>query len=143
MARISGIDLNAGKRIDMALIKIYGVGRNNVEDILKSARIEASSRTKDLNADELNRIQKVIDTMKVEGDLREEVYNNIKRLKEIGAYRGIRHIKNLPVRGQRTRVNARTKRGKRMTIGAIKKEMAEKIAKAKTEKGAGAPAAKK
>lgn len=143
MARISGIDLNAGKRIDMALIKIYGVGRNNVEDILKSARIEASSRTKDLNADELNRIQKVIDTMKVEGDLREEVYNNIKRLKEIGAYRGIRHIKNLPVRGQRTRVNARTKRGKRMTIGAIKKEMAEKIAKAKTEKGAGTPVAKK
>lgn len=143
MARISGIDLNPAKRIDMSLIRIYGVGRNNVVGILKSARVESAKRTKDLTEDEFNRIQKILDTMRVEGDLREEVYSNVKRLKEIGTYRGLRHIRNLPVRGQRTRVNARTKRGKRMTIGAIKKEMAEKMEKAKAGKSAPAPAAKK
>jgi small subunit ribosomal protein S13 len=142
LARISGIDLEAKKRIDMALIKIYGVGRSNVVGILKSANVEPSKRTKDLNEDELNRIAKILETFKVEGDLREEVYSNIKRLKEIGSYRGLRHIRNLPSRGQRTRVNARTRRGKRMTIGAIKKEIAEKMDKAKAAKTA-SPAGKK
>lgn len=142
MARISGIDLESKKRIDIALTKIYGIGRSNVVNVLKSANVEAAKRTKELSEDELNRIQKVIDTMKVEGDLREEVYNNIKRLKEIGSYRGLRHIRNLPVRGQRTRTNARTKRGKRMTIGAIKKEMAEKMAKAQAAKSGSTPAKK-
>jgi small subunit ribosomal protein S13 len=125
----------------MALIKLYGVGRSNVVGVLKSASVDASKRTKDLSEDELNRIAKIIETLKVEGDLREEVYSNIKRLKEIGSYRGLRHIRNLPSRGQRTRVNARTKRGRRMTIGAIKKEIAEKMDKAKQAKAA--PAGKK
>ncbi len=104
--------------------------------VLKSAQVDGAKRVKDLSEDELNRISKVMDTIRVEGDLRGEVYDNIKRLKAIGSYRGIRHMKNLPVRGQRTRSNARTKRGKRMTIGAIKKELAERQEKAKTAKGA-------
>lgn len=142
LARVAGQELNREKRIDIALTHIYGVGRSNVVKILKSASIDASQRVKDLSEDDINKIQKVLDTVKVEGDLREEVYNNIKRLKEIGSYRGSRHIKNLPVHGQRTRVNARTKRGKRMTIGAIKKEMADKADKAKAAKSEGAPTKK-
>ena len=124
MARISGVDLNNEKRIDIALTKLYGIGRSNVGPLLKSAGISGSKRAKDLSEEEVNKLQKVVDGFKVEGDLRREVADNIKRLKEIGAYRGVRHSRNLPVRGQRTRSNARTKRGKRVTIGAIKKEMA-------------------
>ena len=127
MSRIAGIDLDNNKRVDIALTKLYGVGRSNVVGILKKAGVEASKRVKDLIEDELNKIQKIIDTMKVEGDLRGEVHGNIASLKQIGSYRGSRHSHNLPSRGQRTRSNARTKRGKRVTIGAIKKEMAEKM----------------
>ena len=127
MARISGVDLNNEKRIDIALTKLYGIGRSNVVPLLKSAGISGSKRAKDLSEEEVNKLQKVVDGFKVEGDLRREVADNIKRLKEIGAYRGVRHSRNLPVRGQRTRSNARTKRGKRVTIGAIKKEMAVKM----------------
>jgi small subunit ribosomal protein S13 len=143
MPRISGINLNINKRIDIALTYIYGVGRGNAGSILKSAQVEAAKRVKDLSEEEVNRIQKIIDSIKVEGDLRGEVYDNIKRLKEIGTYRGLRHMRNLPARGQRTRSNARTKRGKRVTIGAIKKEMAEKMDKAKATKVTAAPVAKK
>lgn len=122
MSRIAGLDLNNEKRVDIALTRLYGIGRQNVVGILKKAQVEAFKRVKDLLEDEVNRIQKVVDEIKVEGDLRAEVFENIKNLKEIQAYRGVRHARNLPVRGQRTKSNARTKRGKRMTIGAIRKE---------------------
>lgn len=128
MHRIAGIDLNDAKRVDIALTQLYGIGRSNVVGILKKANVEGFKRVKDLEENEVNRIQKVVDEIKVEGDLRAEVSENIKNLREIQAYRGIRHSRNLPVRGQRTRSNARTKRGKRMTIGAIRKELAEKMA---------------
>lgn len=123
MVRIAGIDLQDNKRIDIALTKIYGIGRSNVLPILKKAGIEPNRRTKELSETEIGVLQKTLENLaKVEGDLRQEVQGNIRRLRQIGAYRGIRHSRNLPVRGQRTRSNARTKRGKRVTIGAIKKD---------------------
>ena len=125
--RVAGVNLPEQKRVDRALAYIYGIGPNNVLDVLKEAKIDASRRLKDLSEEEVVRIQKVLDTIKTEGDLRAEVVANIKRLKEISAYRGVRHVRNLPSRGQRTRSNARTKRGKRVTIGAIRKEVAEKM----------------
>ncbi|HKC14398.1 MAG TPA: 30S ribosomal protein S13 [Patescibacteria group bacterium] len=127
MMRISGITLQEEKRVDIALTYLYGIGRNNVHAILKKAEIDPSKRVKILSEDEQKRIQKILEEYKLEGDLRVDVSENIKRLKEIGAYRGSRHSKNLPARGQRTRSNARTKRGKRVTIGAIKKEDAVKM----------------
>jgi len=142
--RISGVNLLDEKRVDIALTNLYGIGRKNVVDVLKKAEVEAQKRVKALSEDEQKRIQKVLETYKLEGDLRSEVINNIKRLKEIGSYRGIRHGKNLPVRGQRTRSNARTKRGKRVTIGAIKKEVAAKMGiGTKDAKTQATPAAKK
>lgn len=126
MVRIAGVDLPDQKRIDFALTKIYGIGWSNVVPILKAAEIDASKRTNELTEEETSRLQKIIESYKIEGDLRREIQENIKRLKEIGTYRGIRHSRNLPVRGQRTRSNARTKRGKRVTIGAIKKEITTK-----------------
>ncbi|MBU2632567.1 30S ribosomal protein S13 [Patescibacteria group bacterium] len=127
MMRISGITIPNEKRIDIALSYLYGIGRSNVEKVLKKAEIDPAKRVKDLSEEEQNRIQKVLETYKIEGDLRVEVAGNVKRLKEIGAYRGLRHSKSLPARGQRTRSNARTKRGKRVTIGAIKKELAARM----------------
>lgn len=127
MPRIAGIDLNNDKRIDIALTKLFGIGRSNVVKILEKAGVDAAKRVKDLTEEEVNKIQKEVDTIKVEGDLRSEIHANITGLKQMGSYRGSRHSKNLPARGQRTRSNARTKRGKRMTIGAIKKEAAEKM----------------
>ena len=128
MPRIAGIDLPQLKRVDIALTALYGVGRSNVREILKKSQIEGSKRIKDLNEEEIGKIQKVIDKdYKVEGDLRVEINENIKRLKEIGSYRGLRHSKGLPVRGQRTRSNARTKRGKRQTVGALRKEIRAKL----------------
>ena len=115
------------KRVDIGLSYLYGVGRKNVVEILKKAEIDASKRIKTLSEDEQKRLQKILETYKLEGDLRVEIAGNIKRLKEIGSYRGSRHSKNLPSRGQRTKSNARTKRGKRVTIGAIKKETAVKM----------------
>jgi len=134
MVRIAGIDLEDKKRIDFALTKIYGIGWSNVKSILASANVDPAKRTNELTEEEVSRLQKVVDTLKIEGDLRREVEENIKRLKEIGSYRGLRHSRNLPVRGQRTRSNARTKRGKRVTIGAIKKEMALKMGEKKETK---------
>ncbi len=125
--RVAGVNIPEQKRVDRALAYIYGIGPSNVYDVLEKAGIEASRRLKDLSEEEIIKIQKVLDTIKTEGDLRAEVVANIKRLKEISAYRGVRHSRNLPSRGQRTRSNARTKRGKRVTIGAIKKEVAEKM----------------
>jgi small subunit ribosomal protein S13 len=132
--RIAGFNIPDIKRVDIGLTYLYGIGRNNVVDVLKKANIEVSKRVRDLTEDEQKRIQNVLGEHKIEGDLRVEVAANIRRLKEISSYRGLRHSKNLPVRGQRTRSNARTKRGKRVTIGAIKKEAAVKIGLIEKEK---------
>jgi small subunit ribosomal protein S13 len=125
--RISGINIPDEKKLEIALGYIYGVGRSNVYEILEKAKVEGSKRVKTLSEEEQKRIQQALEEYKLEGDLRAEVQGNVKRLKEIGAYRGNRHSRNLPARGQRTRSNARTKRGKRVTIGAIKKEVAVKM----------------
>nr|MBI5455926.1 30S ribosomal protein S13 [Candidatus Levybacteria bacterium] len=125
--RISGVNLPDEKRVDIGLSYLYGVGRKNALDILKKSEIDPAVRIKALSEEEQKRLQKVLESYKLEGDLRVEIQGNIKRLKEIGAYRGVRHSKSLPVRGQRTKSNARTKRGKRVTIGAIKKEVATKM----------------
>lgn len=125
--RFVGVTIPDEKRIDIALTYLYGVGRKNVVRILLKAEVEATKRVKTLSEEEQRRIQKALEEYKIEGDLKAEVLGNIKRLKEVGVYRGLRHSKNLPVRGQRTRSNARTKRGKRVTIGAIKKEAAAKL----------------
>lgn len=127
MPRIAGVDVPNEKRVDIALRYIYGIGKSNVYSILTAAKLDPAKRVKELTEEEINRLQKIIDGFKVEGDLRREIQENIKRLKEIGSYRGLRHARNLPVRGQRTRSNARTKRGKRVTVGAIKKKVAEKM----------------
>jgi small subunit ribosomal protein S13 len=123
MPRVSGIDIPEKKRIDIALTRIYGIGRINVVPILDQAGVSSAKRVHELSAEELSKIQKALDSHKVEGDLRKEISQNITRLREIGSYRGNRHVKGLPLRGQRTRTNARTKRGKRVTIGALKKEV--------------------
>lgn len=122
MARIGGVDLPENKRVDIGLTYIYGIGRSNVEIVIKEANVSPEIRVKDLSDDEIGRLQKAVEKFKVEGDLRQEIEQNIRRLEDIGSYRGLRHRKNLPARGQRTRSNARTKRGKRKTIGAMKKE---------------------
>lgn len=131
--RIAGVTIPDEKRVDIALTYLYGVGRGNVSDILKKAKVDSSKRVKGLSEEEQKRLQNVLEGYKLEGDLRVEVGENIKRLKEIGSYRGSRHNRNLPSRGQRTRSNARTKRGKRVTIGAIKKEDAIKMGIVKEE----------
>ncbi len=137
MARIAGVDLKDEKRLDIALTYIYGIGRSNVVKILEKAQISADRRTKTLTDEELNKLAKIIEKeYVVEGDLRRQVHDNIKRLIDIRSYRGTRHSKSLPVRGQRTRSNARTKRGKRLTIGAQKKDdriKAEAAAKTATK----------
>jgi len=139
--RISGINIPDEKRVDISLTYLYGIGRSNVYNILKKAKLDPAKRVKNLTEEEQKRILDAVAELKVEGDLRAEVYGNIKRLKDNGSYRGIRHIRSLPSRGQRTRSNARTKRGKRVTIGAIKKELATKMETAAVKKEA--PAAKK
>lgn len=132
MPRIAGIDIPAQKKTRIALTYIYGVGRSNVEEVLTEANVDGDKRAKDLNADEVLRIQKVLEKMNVEGSLRRMIRENIERLKRISSYRGYRHIAGLPVRGQRTRVNSRTRRGnKRHTVGAMTKEMAAKLDEAK------------
>lgn len=119
MARIAGVNLPLEKRVEIGLTAIYGIGRTRAKNLLQQAKVNADTRVKALTSDEIERIRSVIDrSFKVEGDLRSEVVQNIKRLKEIGTYRGVRHIRSLPARGQRTRTNARTKRGKRRTVGS-------------------------
>ena len=123
MVRISGIDLPNEKRLDIALTYLYGIGRVNVIAILEKAQLERSKRLKTLTDEEVSRLAKIIEKdVMVEGDLRRNVGDSIKRLVEIKSYRGMRHAHRLPGRGQRTRTNARTRRGKRMTVGALKKE---------------------
>lgn len=125
--RIAGVDLPEDKATWFALTRIYGIGRNNVSRVLELAKVEPAKRTGDLTSQEVARLSGILAKLKIEGNLRREVADNIKRLKRIGAYRGQRHSRNLPVRGQRTRSNARTKRGKRMTIGALKKKDLAKL----------------
>ena len=122
MARIAGIDIPREKRVEIALTYIYGIGLSSSQKILKQTSINPDTRVRDLTEDQVNRLREVIDrTHKVEGDLRREVALNIKRLIEIGSYRGSRHRRNLPVRGQRTKTNARQRRGPKKTVGARKK----------------------
>jgi small subunit ribosomal protein S13 len=132
--RIIGVNIPDEKRIDISLTYLYGIGRSNVLDVLKKAEIDPAKRAKALTEEEVKRITQVLDTYKLEGDLRSEIISNIRRLKETGSYRGIRHARNLPSRGQRTKSNARTKRGKRVTIGAIKKEVMAKMEAAQKAK---------
>jgi small subunit ribosomal protein S13 len=121
MARVAGVDLPKTKRLDIALRYIYGIGPAISNEIIAELSLDPAKRVKDLMEEEVNRINNFITkNLKVEGDLRREVQSNIKRLIEIASYRGSRHRRNLPVRGQRTKTNARTRRGKRKTVGASK-----------------------
>ncbi len=123
MARIAGIDLPRNKRIDIALTYIYGIGRTTATRVLQEAKVEASTKTSELNDGEITSIRQVIDqTCKVEGDLRREVSMNIKRLMDLGSYRGLRHRRSLPVRGQRTHTNARTRKGPRRSVVGKRKK---------------------
>jgi len=121
MARIAGVDIPREKRVVISLTYVYGIGRSLSEKILASAGVSEDKRVKDLTDDEVVRIRQEVQKYKVEGDLRREVALNIKRLMEIGSYRGIRHRKGLPVRGQNTRNNARTRKGPRKTVANKKK----------------------
>ena len=122
MARISGVDLPREKRVEIGLTYIYGIGRTSSNRILTEAGVNPDTRVKDLTDDEVKRISVVIaDSQTVEGDLRREIAMNIKRLQEIGCYRGIRHRKSLPVRGQKTKTNARTRKGPKRTVANKKK----------------------
>ncbi|OEG71600.1 30S ribosomal protein S13 [Candidatus Endomicrobiellum trichonymphae] len=121
MARVAGVDLPKNKRLDIALRYIYGIGPAISTEIIKELSLDPAKRVKNLTEEEVSRISNLImKNLKVEGDLRREIQSNIKRLIEIGSYRGSRHRRNLPVRGQRTKTNARTRRGKRKTVGAGK-----------------------
>jgi small subunit ribosomal protein S13 len=122
MARLAGVDLPRDKRVVIALTYIFGIGTTTAQKIIASTGIDASTRVRDLTEDEVSKIRDVIDkTLKVEGDLRREISLNIKRLIEIGSYRGLRHRRSLPVRGQRTKTNARTRKGPRRTVANKKK----------------------
>jgi small subunit ribosomal protein S13 len=120
MARIAGVDLPKAKRMEVALTYIFGIGRSTSRKILREANVGFDVKTDDLPEEELIKLRRIIDGLKVEGDLRREVALNIKRYVDLGAYRGLRHRKNLPVRGQRTHTNARTRKGPRKTIAGKK-----------------------
>ena len=127
MARIAGVDLPRDKRVEISLTYIYGIGRTTSRKILAVANVDPDTRVRDLAESEVARVREVIDrNYRVEGDLRREVAMNVKRLQEIGCYRGIRHRKNLPVHGQRTRTNARQKRGARKTVAGKRRSRAKK-----------------
>jgi len=134
MARISGINLPDEKKIVIGLTAIRGIGRIEALKLASRAKIDFNKRIKDLTGEEISRIQKAVDEVPVEGILRKKVSQDIQRLKSIGSYRGLRHALGLPVRGQRTRCNARTGRGKRKTVGAMKKEMLAKLDTTKKNK---------
>jgi small subunit ribosomal protein S13 len=122
MARIAGIDIPREKRVEIALTYIFGIGLPTAQKILVQTSVNGDTRVRDLTEDQVNRLREVIDRRyKVEGDLRREVALNVKRLQEIGSYRGLRHRRNLPVRGQRTKTNARQRRGPKRTVGARRK----------------------
>jgi small subunit ribosomal protein S13 len=121
MARIAGVDVPREKRVVISLTYIYGIGKPTAEQILAQAGVSEETRVRDLTEEELNKIREIIDKLKVEGDLRREISLNIKRLMEIGSFRGLRHRRGLPVRGQNTKNNARTRKGPRKTVANKKK----------------------
>ena len=127
MARISGVDLPPNKRIEIGLTYIYGIGRSQSNNILKAAGVSVDTKVRELNDDEVNKIRKVIEEQhRFEGDLRKEISFNIKRLMEVGSYRGLRHRRGLPTRGQRTHTNARTRKGPRRGAIAVRKKASAK-----------------
>src|SRR2546423_7323795 len=127
MARIAGVDLPPNKRIEIGLTYIYGIGRSQANNILKAAGVSVDTKVRELNDDDVNKIRKVIEEQhRVEGDLRKEVSFNIKRLMEVGSYRGLRHRRGLPTRGQRTHTNARTRKGPRRGAVSVKKKATSK-----------------
>ena len=127
MARIAGVDLPPNKRVEIALTYIYGIGRTQSSKILSEAAINFDTKVRELNDDEINKIRKLIEEQhEVEGDLRKDISFNIKRLMEIGSYRGLRHRRGLPVRGQRTHTNARTRKGPRRGAVAVKRKATSK-----------------
>jgi len=127
MARIVGVDLPANKRIEIGLTYIYGIGRSQSNNILRAAGVSPDTKVRELNDDEVNKIRKVIEEQfRIEGDLRKEISFNIKRLMEIGSYRGLRHRRGLPVRGQRTHTNARTRKGPRRGAIAVRRKATAK-----------------
>lgn len=129
MARIAGVDLPRGKRTDIGLTSIYGIGRASALQILKAAGVDGAVRVKDLSEDKIVKLREIIEQdHRVEGDLRKEISLNIKRLVDSGTYRGLRHRKGLPVRGQRTKTNARTRKGRRAGVGSKPRPMAAKAA---------------
>jgi len=131
MPRIAGQDLPDHKKVPYALRYIFGVGPKIADEIVAKTKINPDKRANELSSEEINKIQAALDQVMIEGDLRREINDNISRLKRIHAYRGLRHITGLPARGQRTRSNARTKRGAKKTIGALSKEAAAKAEEAK------------
>ena len=131
MPRIAGQDLPDHKKVPYALRYIFGIGPKIADEIVAKTKINPDKRANELSSEEINKIQAVLDQIIIEGDLRREISDNISRLKRIHAYRGLRHIAGLPVRGQRTRSNARTKRGAKKTIGALSKEAAAQVEAAK------------
>lgn len=128
MARISGVDIPLDKKVKVSITYVKGIGRSTAEEILKRAEVDKEKRVKDLTDAELASIRNALESLEipVEGELNRIVSQNIKRLKNIGSYRGIRHKKGLPVRGQRTRSNARTRKGKKKTVGGLKKKLVKK-----------------
>lgn len=122
MARIAGVDLPREKRVEVGLTYIYGIGLHTSQRLLDRTRVSPDTRVRDLTDDEVNRLRDIVDKeMRVEGDLRREISMNVKRLMDIGSYRGVRHRRGMPLRGQRTRTNARTRRGPRRAVGGRKK----------------------
>ena len=133
MARVAGVDIPDNKRVVISLTYVYGIGLSTAKKVLKENGISEDIRVKDLSDDQLAAIRKTLDSYKLEGDLRRETQLNIKRLMEIGCYRGIRHRKGLPVRGQRTKTNARTRKGPRRTVANKKKQQEVNMARTKPE----------
>ena len=127
MARIAGVELPNDKKVDYALTRLYGVGWSRSKKILEKANIDFKKRVQDLTDEEIAKIARELEVAPIEGDLHRRIKENIDRLVAIGSYRGLRYTKGLPVRGQRTKTNARTKRGKRRTVGAFKKEIRAKM----------------
>ncbi|MDP4009821.1 MAG: 30S ribosomal protein S13 [Candidatus Shapirobacteria bacterium] len=127
MMRIIGIEIPDNERSEIGLTRIFGIGKTNVKSLAKLANVNLDTRIKDLSRDDIGNIMKALETFKIEGDLKREIRENIERLKAIKSYRGIRHIVGLPARGQRTKTNSRTRKGKRKTIGSLTKEAWAKI----------------
>lgn len=141
--RISGIEIKDNERAHHGLQKFYGIGSSNVDQLLKLSKINPITRIKDLTREDVSSIMKALESFVVEGDLRKEIRENIDRLKTLHAYRGLRHIHSLPVRGQRTKSNARTRKGKKKTVGSFTKDAIAKMDTSTSAKPAAAPAAKK